>query len=246
MLLFKFSQRLRLGLILAGSLFITQAQASIVINGTRVIYPSDQKEISVKLDNAGKVPLLVQSWIDDGDQRSTPDTSKSPFVLTPPIVRIDAREGQTLRVRFIGQQSLPQDKESVFWLNVLEVPPSVDDGQNKLKIAFRSRIKLFYRPIGLKVDQTQAGQSMQWRVSKSADSWVLEGTNPSPYYLTVSSVKVGDASAELNMESSMFAPGEHKSLPLKGASAASGSREVEFSTINDYGALSNFQVPLMR
>ncbi|MNR54417.1 Chaperone protein EcpD precursor [compost metagenome] len=87
---------------------------------------------------------------------------------------------------------------------------------------------------------------MQWRVSKSTDSWVLEGTNPTPYYVTLSSVKVGDASAELNTETSMFAPGEHKSLPLKGDSAALGNREVEFSAINDYGAHSNFQVPLSR
>ncbi|PJI52023.1 molecular chaperone EcpD, partial [Methylobacterium radiotolerans] len=47
-------------------------------------------------------------------------------------------------------EPMPQDKESVFWLNVLEIPPKDKANQNLLQMAFRSRIKLFYRPAGLK------------------------------------------------------------------------------------------------
>ncbi|UVL43186.1 fimbria/pilus periplasmic chaperone [Pseudomonas sp. B21-040] len=241
---FIFSQCLLSGLILAGSLFVSQAQAAIVINGTRVIYPSDQKEISVKLDNNGEAPLLVQSWIDEGDAHSTPDNSKAPFVLTPPIARIDKHEGQTLRVRFTGQKSLAQDRESIFWLNVLEVPPSTDDGQNKLKIAFRSRVKFFYRPTALKLDTLQIAQQMQWRLVRNADSWGLDATNPTPYYLNLSAVKVGSASAELDLTNSIFAPGEHKTLPLKGTTDAPGVKQVEFSAINDYGGIQTLIQPL--
>ncbi|WP_422420435.1 molecular chaperone [Pseudomonas sp. GZD-222] len=240
---FKFPWQLLSGSILLGSLFTTQAQAAIVISGTRVIYPSDQKEVSVKLDNTGKVPLLVQSWIDDGDQRSTPDTSTAPFVLTPPIARVNAGQGQTLRVRLTGQQKLPQDKESIFWLNVLEVPPTVEDGQNKLNIAFRNRIKLFYRPAGLKEEIEQAAQKMQWRLKNNAGNWVLEGVNTTPYFLTLNSIKVGNASAELNLASSMFAPDERKTLPLKGAYSPSGGSRIEGGVINDYGGISKFEFP---
>ncbi|NUU37830.1 molecular chaperone [Pseudomonas sp. C2B4] len=232
-----FSKCLLSGLILVGSLLTSQAQAAIVINGTRVIYPSDQKEISVKLDNNGEAPLLVQSWIDEGDAHSTPDNSKAPFVLTPPIARIDKHEGQTLRVRFTGQKSLPQDKESIFWLNVLEVPPSTDDGQNKLKIAFRSRVKFFYRPTALKLDTLQVAQQMQWRLIKNTGSWVLEGTNPTPYYLNLSAVKVGRANIELDLTNSMFGPGEHKTFPIKGAMDLADTKQIDFSAINDYGGI---------
>ncbi|TPG79605.1 fimbria/pilus periplasmic chaperone [Pseudomonas arsenicoxydans] len=241
---FIFSRCVLSGLVLACCLFAPQTQAAIVINGTRVIYPSDQKEISVKLDNNGESPLLVQSWIDDGDARATPDTARAPFVLTPPIARIESRKGQTLRVRFTGQESLPQDKESIFWLNVLEVPPSSDDGQNKLKIAFRSRVKLFYRPVALQLDTAQAAQKMQWRLTKNAGTWALEGNNPTPYYLSLSSIKVGSASAELDLINSMFAPGEHKTLPLKGAVDASESKQMKFSAINDYGGINAVTLPL--
>lgn len=241
---FTLSQYLLSSFILAGGLLASQAHAAIVINGTRVIYPSDQKEVSVKLDNNGEAPMLVQSWIDEGDEHSTPDNSKAPFVLTPPISRIDKHEGQTLRVRFTDQKSMPQNKESVFWLNVLEVPPSIDDGQNKLKIAFRSRIKLFYRPTALKLDTLQIVQQMQWRLVENANAWALEGTNPTPYYLNLSAVKVGSVSAELNLKNSMLAPGEHKTLPLNGVINASNAKNVETSVINDYGGIQTITQPL--
>jgi chaperone protein EcpD len=230
--------------VLAGSLFVTQVHAAIVISGTRIIYPSDQKEVSVEMNNAGGVPLLIQSWIDDGNAQSTPDTTKVPFVLTPPITRVNGHQGQTLRVRYTGQGSLPQDKESVFWLNVLEVPPSSASGANTLKVAFRSRVKLFYRPIGLQFDLTQSVQKMKWQLRKSANSWVIEGTNTSAHYLTFNSVKVGSNTVTLNLASSMFAPGEHKSLKLKGTPAP-GINQVELSAINDYGGINNFQLPLV-
>lgn len=137
---------LGLGLLLSACLVIGQAQASIVITGTRVVYDAAQREVTVKLNNDGQSPMLVQSWIDEGNLQATPDTSAAPFVLTPPIARIDPNKGQALRVRFTGQKALPQDRESLFWLNVLEVPPSSAEGQNRLKIAFRSRVKFFYRP----------------------------------------------------------------------------------------------------
>lgn len=74
----------------------------------------------------------------------SPDTSTAPFIVTPPINRVDPGKGQTLQISFTGKQ-LPSDKESVFWLNVLEVPArnSAKKDDNFLQIAFRTRIKLF-------------------------------------------------------------------------------------------------------
>jgi len=59
--------------IVALTLICNSAYASIVITGTRVVYPSDAKEVSVKLSNKGKSPVLIQSWIDDGNTKSKPD-----------------------------------------------------------------------------------------------------------------------------------------------------------------------------
>lgn len=231
------------GLLLLGSLLFATAHAAIVISGTRVIYPSDQKEVTIKLDNTQDAPLLIQSWIDDGSPQSTPETSNAPFIMTPPIARVDGHQGQTLRVRYTGKKTLPHDKESVFWLNVLEVPPSSNDGQNKLKIAFRSRVKLFYRPQALAMEQEQAA-NIKWRLIKKSGVLYLEGFNPTPYYITISSAKVKSVAVELNLENSMIPPGERRALKFNGAFTPTNDMQVAFSTVNDYGALNEFKQPV--
>ncbi|WP_324050354.1 fimbria/pilus periplasmic chaperone [Aeromonas caviae] len=127
-----------------------QTWGHVQISGTRVIYPANAREVTLELTNKGSSPSLVQVWIDAGDRRIRPGAEALPFLVTPPITRIEAQRGQSLRLAYVGQ-GLPQDRESVFWLNVLEVPPSVKStqaGQNLVQLAFRSRIKMFYRPSG--------------------------------------------------------------------------------------------------
>ncbi len=44
--------------------WVLQAQANVVISGTRLIYPAKDWEITVKTTNMGKEPSMVQVWID--------------------------------------------------------------------------------------------------------------------------------------------------------------------------------------
>ncbi|MDF3863929.1 fimbria/pilus periplasmic chaperone [Pseudomonas denitrificans (nom. rej.)] len=230
------------GLLMAAVLMIGQAQASIVITGTRVVYDATQREVTVKLNNDGQSPMLVQSWIDEGNVQATPDTSSAPFILTPPIARIDPSKGQALRIRYTGQKALPQDKESLFWLNVLEVPRASAEGQNRLKIAFRSRVKLFYRPSGLPGNSTAAAEQLQWRLQRNGGEWVLECRNDSPYYVSLGKVSVSGVSPILDINTSMLAPGERKTMPLKGALAAAS--KVDYTSISDLGAIIEYSQPL--
>lgn len=166
------------------SLAITApAFAGIVITGTRVVYPAGEREVTVKIDNRGDKPVLAQSWVDDGDASATPETARAPFTVTPPVNRINPGKGQTLRLMYTGE-SLPKDKESVFWLSVLEVPPMNKEKQNQLQMAFRSRIKIFYRPSGLAGNANLAGQSVSWKKANGG----VEGTNPTPYYVSLANI----------------------------------------------------------
>ena len=106
--------------------FSMPVMADIVISGTRVIYKSDQKSVSVRLENKGNSHLLVQSWLDTGDDNAEPGSINVPFTATPPVSRIDAKRGQTIKLMYTGSTVLPSDKESVFWFNGLEVPPKPD------------------------------------------------------------------------------------------------------------------------
>lgn len=230
-------------LLLAAStlLFCQAALAGVVVNGTRVIYPAQSREVTVQVDNVGDSPALVQAWIDNGDVNQTADTSDAPFVLTPPIARVEPGRSQALRVIFSGAP-LPTDRESVFWLNVLDVPPSPDNDdseeQNYLQVAFRSRLKLFYRPQGLKGVANDAPAALRW--TRMGDRLRVE--NPSPFYVTLAEVHVVSGSDEKTVEDkgAMIAP--KQSLEF---AASATSDQVRFTTINDYGGRVERTVRLM-
>ncbi|EKK8734914.1 fimbria/pilus periplasmic chaperone, partial [Salmonella enterica] len=86
------------------------ARASIVIMGTRVVYPEQKKSINVQLHNGENSPSLVQVWLDTGDASASPDSVRVPFVITPPVSRVEPGTGQTLRIMYTGEP-LPRDRE---------------------------------------------------------------------------------------------------------------------------------------
>lgn len=237
-------------LLLAGftTLMCFQASAGVVITGTRLIYPADQKEITVKLNNSGTQPALTQSWIDTGSVESTPTSSTAPFLLSPPVARIDPGKGQTLRVLFTGAP-MAQGRESVFWLNVLEIPPKAQDGGdlNTLQMAFRSRIKLFYRPAGLVGTASEAIEQVQWTLvpARNGQGLALQAFNPSAFHVSLIELDLVVGAQRERSEDGMVAPGETRQFLLPTLKARpTGAAEVEFSAINDYGALIPTRKPL--
>jgi chaperone protein EcpD len=239
----------RLALAASVVLLGSQALAGVVITGTRVIYPASHKEVTVKLNNNGGLPALVQAWIDTGDMASSPSSSSAPFVLSPPVFRIDPSKGQSLRMMFTGSP-LPQNKEAVFWLNVLEIPPAPEAASdaNTLQMAFRSRIKIFFRPAGLPGDPTEAMGQIQWKLVRAAHGkhLALQAFNPSAFHVSLANVSVVANSRHIASEDGMVGPGETQTFDLKEPNAVvPAGASVEFNAINDYGALVPFEAPLL-
>ncbi|TLG90793.1 hypothetical protein FEM54_16050 [Pseudomonas edaphica] len=213
------------------------AKASVVIAATRVVYPGADRDVSIKLTNNGTVPALVQSWVDAGDPDTLPENSSAPFVLTPPVSRLDPNKGQTLRMMFTGAD-LPQDKESLFWLNVLEIPPTSASGaETEMQLAFRSRIKIFFRPPNLAGTAMDSPKQLRWQVKQSSSGWVLEGHNPTPYFITLTKAGIVVNGKSYHGENGeMLSPGGRVMFPLKELSGKPGSDvQVDFISINDFG-----------
>lgn len=229
----------RVGVLVLASLIGGHAMAGVVITGTRVVYPAGQKEVTVKMNNNGKLPAFVQAWVDSGDSQSSPTNSKAPFVLSPPVARIDPSKGQTLRMMFTGA-NLPADKESVFFLNVLEIPPKAKEplSLNVLQMAFRSRIKIFYRPSNLPGKPGQAVEQLQWSIVKVGSTYALRAFNPSAYYLSMVEVALVEGAQHYTAANGMVAPGESHDFDIFGLKAmpAQGA-EIQFNALNDFGAL---------
>ncbi len=216
------------------------ADASVVIGGTRVIFPAAGGEVTVRLNNNGEQPALVEAWIDAGDPSSTPDTAHVPFLITPPLFRMNAGKGQSLRIVYTGQP-LPTDRESLYWLNVLEVPPKpvapAGEAQNTLQFAVRSRLKLFFRPANLAGSAADAAAHITWTVAPTGQGHALVAHNASAYYVTFSKATVTIGSTTYDADSAMVAPGASQQLSLKGMPRAPAAGDaVDYTTVNDFGA----------
>lgn len=58
---------LSLVLPLIGYSALVQADAGLLIDKTRLIFPAGSKEETLYIHNVNSYPVMVQNWIDDGD-----------------------------------------------------------------------------------------------------------------------------------------------------------------------------------
>ncbi len=225
--------------LLAACTLAPSANANVLIGGTRVILPAKDGEVTVRLTNDNTTPALVQAWIDTGDAKSTPDSVDTPFLITPPMFRMEPNRDQSLRILYT-REPLPADRESLFWLNVLEVPPKPADreavGSNYMQLALRSRLKLFFRPAGLQGDPLKAPGELVFHVSGNG----LVVRNPTPFHITMTDVVVDAGGKAHTSEGGMVAPMSELRLTVTGLSAAAAGAPVRFNAINDFGAPAAF------
>ncbi|WP_253379338.1 fimbrial chaperone [unidentified bacterial endosymbiont] len=209
--------------------------ADIVLSGTRVIYPQESKDVVINLNNRGNMPLLVQSWIDDGRDTTNPQELKVPFVVTPPVSRVDPSKGQTLRITYMGQP-LPKDRESLFWLNVLEVPPKSANAADKnlLQLAFRTRVKVLFRPQGLKGEPTDAVKQLQWSLKKEGNKVIAIAKNNQAWNVSISEGNVISNNKHYSIDVKTVAPYSTQEMAVKGLTSLITGK-VNFKAINDYG-----------
>lgn len=205
---------------------VLPAHAGIVIYGTRIVYPAEKNEVMVQLMNQENRSSLVQSWIDDGDTSLPPEKIQVPFLLTPPVAKVAANSGQQLKIKKLPNM-LPNNKESLFYLNVLDIPPNNPDsaGKNVLKFAMQNRIKLFYRPKGISPVNKHTFQKLSMKRSGGIYSIKNDAAN----WITVTEVKANNV--KINKESIMLAPLSSADVALKNANA----NQYKMTIIDDHG-----------
>ncbi|OTA17303.1 putative fimbrial chaperone protein [Xenorhabdus vietnamensis] len=197
--------------------------AGVIIGGTRVIYLSDRKEVSVSIRNPEKKSdYLIQSWIQDEN-----DKTKTPFVITPPLFKLSGNNENILRIVKVGND-LPMDRESVFWVNVKSIPESLhtDPNINQLQIVVNSRLKLFYRPVQLTEQAAVAYKKLKFKYERG----LLLVENPTPYFISLSSLSVDEQEIKY---AGMIKPFSQSSWPL----SLTNAKRVSWKAINDYGGV---------
>ncbi|MBH3429134.1 molecular chaperone [Pseudomonas alkylphenolica] len=222
-----------LAAIVGSSFFSTNSWGGLMLSSTRLVFDGSKRDTSITASNSTPLPYAVQVWINNENDDNSVTV---PFVASPALFRLDAKKEQIVRVQKVPGE-LPQDRESVFYLNAQEIPQASAGDNNTLKIAIRTRIKLFYRPAGLKGQMLEALPTLNWTISKKEGQSVLSVENPSAFHLSFAGVQLMAGDQVVNVQDpAMVAPMSSQHYPVPGP--AGKATEVQFSVINDYGGYS--------
>ena len=165
--------------------------AAFSLSNTRIIYPEQNQGKTLVVKNSSTHRYGGQTWLEGDD----PELSNSTFVATPSLFTVEGHSQQTIRVMKTGF-SLPDDKETLFWFYLQELPPASKES-NQLQFAMRTKIKLIYRPTSLQEGREGAEQHLQISATKTD----LTLNNPTPYYFALSRLiydkEKGQSTAEI-------------------------------------------------
>jgi len=214
-----------MGLMLAAQ----QADAAIALDRTRVVFNAGRASMTVPVTNQNKaLPYLAQTWVEDASGNKV-DT---PLTALPPVQRVEPGAKGQIKIQTTGAlAALPQDRETLFYFNVREIPPK-STKPNTLQLALQTRVKMFYRPAGLEIqrgDDNEAQKSLILR--RQGDGYQL--TNPTPYFVTIVAAAANEkAESAASFKPVMVAP---KSSVALGARADGLGAHPVLTFVNDFG-----------
>lgn len=226
----KMNNKLRITTILVTALMTQQATAAIALDRTRAILNGGDKSISLNISNQNKeLPYLAQGWIEDEQGNKI----NSPLTVVPPVQRVEPGAMSQLKIQSLpAVNQLAQDRETLFYFNLREIPPR-SDKPNTLQIALQTRIKLFYRPAGIVPQKADMSTPWQEKLQLTRQGDRYQVNNPTPYYITLvdaSESKTGKTAA--GFKPLMIAPKAQGMLDVN--AAALGSKPV-LTYVNDFG-----------
>lgn len=212
------------------------------INSTRIIFNEKDKYASVGLRNTTfDTPFLILSSVAEYTEKG----GAAPFRVLPNVLRLDG--GQTRIVRIVPflrpGNHFPSDRESVFAYISKAIPasnPSVrinDRVNSNIPVSVSTRIKLFWRPDGIKGDAKSAESSVQFHLNSTGK---LEVYNPSAFHVSFSRISINDKTVSFNdSQPEMIAPVSRVVYTLDGINDTT-PKTVQWRVINDLGGVDTF------
>ncbi|TSD76065.1 MULTISPECIES: fimbria/pilus periplasmic chaperone [unclassified Pseudomonas] len=206
------------------------ANAAVGLDRTRVIFDGGKDATSVNITNNNtQLPYLAQGWIEDeAGQKIT-----SPLIVLPPVQRLEPGKQSQVKVQALpAAKSLPQDRETVYYFNLREIPPR-SDKSNTLQIALQTRIKLFYRPQAITPSQQDLSNPWQQKLTLTRQGDQYRVNNPTPYYVTLVDARSSKEGKTVEGFAPLMIPPK-EGLTLGPSAKALGTAPY-LAYVNDYG-----------
>jgi P pilus assembly chaperone PapD len=218
--------------ILSIAAFVSVAHASVVMTGTRIIYPANSHEKILQLSNTDAYPNIVQVWVDKGGKNSTPNTADNSFVLTPQMFRVEPQGGQVVRMKYVGAK-LPEDRESLFYFNFVQIPSfkTSEQGANKVVLVVNNKMKVFYRPEHLSGNVGDLGHEIKVKAD-GLNAVTIE--NPTGYFVNLRRAEMTIDGKKLAFAHGVIvAPKSTQNINLPKGKRSS---PLSLTIVDDYGA----------
>lgn len=208
---------------LVSLLTANSAFAALALDATRYIYKGDKQTLSAVVENQSKSDFGAQVWLDNIVEKDTRPT----FIATPSFFKVKGGGKQVFRILKVTDH-MPKDKESIYWLNLQEIPPKKKGGG--LVMAIRTKVKMIYRPESL-VGGRQGAEKNLTVSYLPGEQWL---ENSTPYIFAIEDVTDShDKKIKFNKEDSkslaMFMPGDRVNV--------TGYTVKSVTAISDYGSL---------
>lgn len=206
------------------------ANAAVGLDRTRVIFDGGKDATSVNITNNNtQLPYLAQGWIEDEAGKKI----TSPLIVLPPVQRLEPGKQSQVKVQALpAAKSLPQDRETVYYFNLREIPPR-SDKSNTLQIALQTRIKLFYRPQAITPSQQDLSNPWQQKLTLTRQGDQYRVNNPTPYYVTLVDARSSKEGKTVEGFAPLMIPPK-EGLTLGPSAKALGTAPY-LAYVNDYG-----------
>ncbi|HAT1515439.1 TPA: molecular chaperone [Morganella morganii] len=221
------------------------AEGGLSLSQTRVIFDAKARSAKVTLNNQSDRVYLVKSRVLLTPESTTPTTAAVPFMVTPPLFRLEKESRNTVLIARNDTSALPTDRESVFYLSFLAIPAVKKNDDTALfseeaagmmapqvSLGIRTVIKLFYRPSGLSLPPAAAASKLTF----AQRGMQLSVNNPTPYYVTLARLTVNGQSIPVRETGAMIAPFASRDYSTSGITQAN---TVTWSVITDFGGVSD-------
>lgn len=200
---------------------------------TRIIFDGKAKNAIATIKNQSDHVYLVKSSMMLTPNPATVGGNDAPFIVTPPLFRLEPNSQNTVLVMRNGTADLPTDRESVFYLSLLGIPSTSALSQEQsegvsaqISVGIQLIIKLFYRPVGLAQPVETAPGKLAFRQAGQH----LYVNNPTPYFVTLAKLSLDGKLLDVRNIGAMIAPFSQQHYPITGR-----PQQVTWSVINDYG-----------
>lgn len=203
------------------------AKANLALEGARVILYHSDREASLNIKNDGEFPVVVQTWVDDGNPENTPETITDVSALSlPPVLQLKPSESQ--RVRVINKfTNTDKEKETLYWLNLYEIMPKPENkkyDEGLINVVVRLQVKVFYRPDDLIMVISDVSSALVF--TRSDKQLTIE--NPTPFYVTI---KSASGENNPNILIPMIAPFSKQQVTLENSQI----NQISYILIDDFG-----------